>query len=437
MKLLVNEQQIDIKGPLRGDIEVPGDKSMTHRAIMLASLAKGVSTIYQPLLGEDCKRTMNIFRLLGVNIKENEDNLVIDSPGYAAFTTPHQVLYTGNSGTTTRLLAGLLSGLGIESVLSGDESIGKRPMDRVIKPLKMMNANIEGVDGNYTPLIIKPSKINGMEYQMEVSSAQVKSAILFASLFSQQQSVVTELDISRNHTETMFKHFNIPIEVNGDTITTTPNAIQHVKAADFHVPGDISSAAFFIVAALITPNSDITIHNVGINETRSGIIDIVRQMNGNIELLNVTDGAEPTASIRVRYTPNLTPLTIEGDLVPRAIDELPVIALLCTQATGTSIIKDAEELKVKETNRIDTTADMLNLLGFNIQPTNDGLIIHPSEFKTNAVVDSLTDHRIGMMLAVASLLSNDPVTIKQFDAVNVSFPGFLPKLQFLEKENEG
>lgn len=429
-----NEQMIDIKGPLIGEIEVPGDKSMTHRAIMLASLATGQSTIYKPLLGEDCLRTIEIFKLLGVNIQLAEEKIIVDSPGYNKFKTPHQTLYTGNSGTTTRLLAGLLSGLNLNCVLSGDASIGKRPMDRVMKPLRLMGANITGIDDNFTPLIIKPASINGITYKMEVASAQVKSALLFASLFSNDSSKITELDVSRNHTETMFEHFNIPISISGKEITTQPNAIEHIKAKDFYVPGDISSAAFFIVAALITPGSDITIHNVGINPTRSGIIDIVKQMEGNIECLNITDTSEPTASIRVKYTPNLKPVLIEGDIVPKAIDELPIIALLCTQASGTSIIKDAEELKVKETNRIDTTADMLGLLGFELQPTDDGLIIHPSEFKKSATVDSLTDHRIGMMLAIASLLSDKPLNIRQFDAVNVSFPGFLPKLMLLENE---
>ena len=427
---------IDIHGPLRGEIEVPGDKSMTHRAIMLASLAAGKSTIFKPLLGEDCHRTIEIFKLLGVEITVDDDNIIINSPGYKSFKTPHQVLYTGNSGTTTRLLAGLLSGLGIESVLSGDISIGKRPMNRVLKPLLKMNAKISGIDNNFTPLIIKPSTIKGIDYHMEVASAQVKSAILFASIFSDEATTVTENDVSRNHTETMFEHFNIPIKVNGKTIQTSPHAIEHIETRDFHVPGDISSAAFFIVAALITPGSDITIHNVGINPTRSGIIDIVEQMGGNIELNHVTTGAEPTASIHVQYTPNLKSIMIEGDLVPRAIDELPVVALLCTQASSTCIIRDAEELKVKETNRIDTTADMLSMLGFDLQPTHDGLIIRPSEFKASAIVDSQTDHRIGMMLAVASLLSSKPLTIEQFDAVNVSFPVFLPKLKLLENEGK-
>lgn len=434
MAYLVISKTIDIKGPLIGDIEVPGDKSMTHRAIILSSLASGKSTIYKPLLGEDCIRTVEIFRLLGVEIDILEDKIEINSPGYNFFQTPHQVLYTGNSGTTTRLVAGLLCGLGIETVLSGDASIGKRPMDRIMKPLTLMNANISGVNNNYTPLIIKPAQIKGITYQMEVASAQVKSAILFASLFANEKTTISEIGITRNHTETMFEHYQIPITTNDKMIELPENSIKHITATDFHVPGDISSAAYFIVAGLITPGSDITIHNVGVNPTRSGIIDIVTQMGGNITLFNQTNGSEPTASIRVQYTPNMKPIHIEGELVPRAIDELPVIALLCTQANGTSIIKEAEELKVKETNRIDTTANMLNLLGFTLQPTSDGMIIHPSRLEQTATVDSFTDHRIGMMLAVTSLLTDDTLTIDQFDAVNVSFPGFLAKFKQLEKE---
>lgn len=434
MDFLTNSKTIDINGPLIGEIEVPGDKSMTHRAIMLGSLAPGSSTIYKPLLGEDCLNTVEIFQQLGVEITVGEDKIEINSPGYKHFKTPHQVLYTGNSGTTTRLVAGLLSGLGIETVISGDESIGKRPMDRIMKPLSLMNANITGVDNNYTPLIIKPAQINGMSYQMEVASAQVKSAILFASLFAEEATTVKELGTTRNHTETMFQHFHIPVTTDGKTIEMPKRGIEHIHPVDFHVPGDISSAAYFIVAGLITKDSDITIHNVGVNPTRSGIIDIVKQMEGNITLFNQTDGPEPTASIRIQYSPDMKPIQIDGDLVPRAIDEIPIVALLCSQAEGTSIVKDAEELKVKETNRIDTTANMLNLLGFMLQPTSDGMVIHPSTLKQTATVDSFTDHRIGMMLAIASLLTEESLTINQFDAVNVSFPGFLTKLKQLEKE---
>lgn len=425
---------IDLHGPLTGEITVPGDKSMTHRAIILGSLAEGESVIYQPLLGEDCLRTAEIFRLLGVSITIESDRITIQSPGYKNFKTPHQVLYTGNSGTTTRLLAGVLGGAGIQSVLSGDASIGKRPMARIMTPLQQMNIQISGVDDQYTPLILTPSKVKGIHYKMPVASAQVKSAILFAGLFAHETSIVEEIDVSRNHTETMFAHYGIPIQVKDLTVTLPANGIKHIHSADFHVPGDISSAAFFIVAGLIIPGSDITIHNVGINSTRDGILEVVKNMGGNLTVFNVTDGPEPTASIRVQYTPDLQGTEISGQLIPRCIDELPVIALLCTQAQGSSIIKNAEELKVKETNRIDTTANELNKLELSLEPTSDGLIIHPSNVTKVEVLDSHTDHRIGMMLAVASLLTHDAYTINRFDSVNVSFPGFLPVLKQLENE---
>lgn len=427
-------EAIQIKGPLKGDIEVPGDKSITHRAIILSALAKGQATIYKPLLGEDCLRTKAIFELLGVDISIESDKMFIDSKGYTSFTTPHQVLYTGNSGTTTRLLAGLFAGLGIQAVLSGDASIGKRPMDRIMKPLLQMGARIRGVDDNYTPLIIDTSDIKGIDYRMPVASAQVKSAILLASLFSEDETTIHELALTRNHTETMFRHYNIPLNIDGNEIQTVSRGIDHIQQRDFYVPGDISSAAFFIVAALITQGSDITLHNVGMNHTRTGIIDIVKQMGGRIDIFNVSEGAEPTASIRVQYTENLKPVSIEGNIIPRCIDEIPIIALLCSQATGKSMIKDAGELKVKETNRIDTTVNELNKLGFDLTSTDDGMIIMPSTITQVANVDSHTDHRIGMMLAIASLLTPSTIHIDRFDSVNVSFPGFLSKLKQLENE---
>lgn len=416
-------EAITLKGPLKGEITVPGDKSMTHRAIIFASLAKGTSVIYQPLLGEDCLRTAEIFEKLGVKMTITSEKIVIDSPGYQDFKTPHQCLYTGNSGTTTRLLAGLFGGMGLRSVLSGDASIAKRPMNRILQPLQKMNINISGVDENYTPLIVMPSQVRGIDYQMPVASAQVKSAILLAGLFANEETVIHEIEVSRNHTETMFAHYQIPVETNQLTVTLPPRGIDNIVARDFYVPGDISSAAFLIVAALITPNSDVTIHNVGINPTRDGIIEIVQKMGGRLTLTQQTDGPEPTATIRVQYTPHLKGIEIGGSLIPRCIDELPVIALLCTQATSSSIIKDAEELKVKETNRIDTTANELSKLGLKLKPTEDGLIIEPSTVSKLSDLDSHTDHRIGMMLAVASLLTEQSVRIHQFESVNVSFPG--------------
>ena len=359
-------QTITLKGPLKGEITVPGDKSMTHRAIIFASLVKGKSVIYQPLLGEDCLRTAKIFEKLGVKMTITSEKIVIDSPGYQDFKTPRQCLYTGNSGTTTRLLAGLFGGMGLRSVLSGDASIAKRPMNRILQPLQKMNINMSGVDENYTPLIVMPSQVRGIDYQMPVASAQVKSAILLAGLFANEETVIHEIEMSRNHTETMFAHYQIPVETNQLTVTLPPRGIDHIVARDFYVPGDISSAAFLIVAALITPNSDITIHNVGINPTRDGIIEIVQKMGGCLTLTQQTDGPEPTATLRVQYTPHLKGIEIGGSLIPRCIDELPVIALLCTQAASSSIIKDAEELKVKETNRIDTTANELSKLGLSL-----------------------------------------------------------------------
>ena len=307
-------------------------------------------------------------------------------------------------------------------------------MDRIIQPLSQMQARIHGVDNNFTPLIIQPATLSGINYEMPIASAQVKSAILFAGLFAQSATQITEKALTRNHTETMFTHYHIPIEVNGKVITLPSQAIQHIQVNDFHVPGDISSAAYFIVAALIIPGSDIVIHNVGINSTRSGIIDIVQQMKGNIELFNITEGPEPTASIRVRYTESLQGIDIQDSMIPRAIDEIPIIALLCTQAQSTSRIRNAEELKVKETNRIDTTVSELNKLGFDLTPTEDGMIIRPSRLIHNVPVDSHTDHRIGMMLAIASLLTDEALTIERFDAVNVSFPDFLTHLQNLKNE---
>lgn len=427
-------ETISSNGPLKGKITIPGDKSMTHRAIMLASLAQGKSIITGPLLGEDCMRTANIFQTLGVQMTFSENQIEINSPGYEHFTTPHQVLYTGNSGTTTRLMAGLLGGLGIESVLAGDASIGKRPMKRIIDPLQKMGVQIRGIENNYTPLTISRGNVRGIHYKMPVASAQVKSALLFAGLFAPDSTTIEEIDISRNHTETMFQHFGIPIGTSNQTITLPGKSIQHLSPNNFDVPGDISSAAFFIVAALITPGSDIYIHHVGMNETRDGIIEIVKKMGGHLEILNLTDTPEPTATLHVRYTEHLKPIEISGQLIPRCIDELPVIALLCTQATGSSIIKDAEELKVKETNRIDTTVNELNRLGFQLEPTADGMIIHPSQLTTPQVVDSHTDHRIGMMLAITSLLTKEDIQIQRFDSVNVSFPGFLPILKQLENE---
>lgn len=431
--------KLKYNGPLTGEVSVPGDKSITHRAIMLASLSKGKTVISKPLLGEDCVSTINIFRKLGVQISIEEDNVTVDSPGYEQFREPAEILYTGNSGTTTRLLCGLLAGLPFKTILDGDASIGQRPMGRVIEPLREMGVNIKGRDNQFTPIIINDgdiSKVQGINYMMPVKSAQVKSAILLAGLYADDEVRITEQDISRNHTELMFKNSNIDIEVNDRTVLLKPNGIHDIKMNDIHIPGDISSAAFFIVAALIIPGSKITLHDVGTNVTRSGILEVVKMMGGNIQVIDKVQQTEPVSDIVVSYTHNLTGITIEGSLIPKLIDEIPVIALLLAHAQGRSEIRDAEELKVKETNRIDTVVSELNALGYKIEPTTDGMVVYGKvkDERTRDTFDSYGDHRIGMMLAVAALLETVEIEINQFEAVNISYPSFIEHIKQLKGE---
>lgn len=409
---------------LRGQLYVASDKSMTHRAIMLASLAKGRSIISKPLLAQDCLSTIACFEQLGVVFTITEEQLIVDSPGQQFFNEPHQVLDTGNSGTTTRLMAGILAGLPLFTVLSGDASIAKRPMDRVIMPLLQLGAKIKGAANNrYTPLVIEGKALIGQDIQMTVASAQVKSALMFAALYAKGTTRITEQVMTRNHSETMFQHFGI--EVNIDQLTIAIAGGQQPQATNFIVPGDISSAAFFIVAALITPGSDIILKSVGVNPTRNGIIKIVQRMGGQIELLNYQANNEPIADIRVKYSPHLKATTIEGQEIPTLIDEIPVIALLATQAQGRTIIKDAQELKVKESDRIATISQELAKIGARILPTADGLMI---EGKTSLIGKETTsshgDHRIGMTLMVARLISKYDFKIDDEQAMSISYPQF-------------
>lgn len=426
---------------LKGEIVVPGDKSITHRAIILGSLSTGQMNIIDPLLGDDCMSTINIFRQFGVKIEIDEAHkrISINSKGYQNFEEPTQVLDTGNSGTTTRLLSGVLAGLPFMTVMSGDDSIAKRPMDRVIEPLQLMGVDIIGSRNNRrTPLVInsnrEQSEIKGLKYDMQVKSAQVKSAILFAGLYANSEVMVKEQVTSRNHTELMFKQFGINIDMQDDYIYLPNRSIEALKSTDVKVPGDISSAAFFIVAGLIIPNSHIVIQNVGTNITRSGIIEVVRSMGGDITLTPVTEDAEPICDIEVKYTKHLIATDVLGDMIPTLIDEIPIIALLMTQAKGKSVIRDAEELKVKETNRIDKVVESLNQLGYHLEATADGMIIYGQEKQevSDIQFSSFNDHRIGMLLAVANLLEEKDIVIDYFDAVNVSYPSFMDDLSQLQ-----
>ncbi|MFJ8261313.1 3-phosphoshikimate 1-carboxyvinyltransferase [Rummeliibacillus sp. NPDC094406] len=416
------------KPTLKGEITVPGDKSISHRSIMFGSIAEGRTTVSGFLLGDDCLSTIDCFKKLGVEIELNGTDIVINSKGMENWKEPVDILYTGNSGTTTRLMLGLLAGSTIHSILNGDASIGKRPMKRVISPLRDMGANITGrMDGQYTPLAIKGSPLKAIEYTMPVASAQVKSAILLAGLKAVGTTVIHEKDISRDHTERMLRQFGAEISVENGTVSYKGG--QKLHATHVNVPGDISSAAFFLVAGATAENSEITLHNVGLNHTRTGIIDVLNVMGANMDIIvDDENAAEPTGTIIIR-TSELVGTTIDGELIPRLIDEIPIIALLATKAKGTTIIRDASELKVKETDRITAVVEELKKLGANIEATEDGMIIHGVEELHGASLKTYGDHRIGMMGAIASLLTDGAVQLDDADCIAVSYPTFFEDIK--------
>ena len=418
---------------LKGSIKVAGDKSITHRAIIFSSLSKGTTRIHEPLLGADCISTLEIFKQFGVKSELSKDYLIITSPGLESFCYDQSILDAGNSGTTARLLMGVLSNLPATLTLIGDESLSKRPMKRVTLPLSQMGANITLENDATLPATITGHQLTGISYELPVASAQVKSAIMLAGMLAQGVTTIHEPIPTRDHTEKMFEDFQIAynkvnrmITVQGPQMPITPGEV--------FVPGDISSAAFFIVAALMVPGSDVMIENVGINETRSGIIDVIRAMNGKITLVNERYfGGEPVADLHIQYTKDLVATTIEGDMSPRLIDEIPILALLATRAKGITVIKDAEELKVKETNRIDVTVNQLKAIGAEIKSTDDGMIItgQPEGSFNQASVSSHKDHRIAMMLCVASLLIDEPLIIEDVESMEISYPDFLKHLNVL------
>ncbi|WMJ18853.1 3-phosphoshikimate 1-carboxyvinyltransferase [Geobacillus kaustophilus] len=417
---------------LRGMIEVPGDKSISHRAVMLGALASGRTVIDHFLPGSDCLSTIDCFRKLGVDIRQDGTTVVVEGAGPGGLREPAAVLDVGNSGTTARLLLGILAGQPFHACLVGDESIAKRPMGRVTKPLREMGARIDGREGgNYTPLSIRGGALRPLRYTSPVASAQVKSAILLAGLFADGVTSVAEPHRSRDHTERMVRLFGG--EVNVDGLTVSVAGPQRLRGTHIYVPGDISSAAFFLVAGAIVPNSEITLKNVGLNPTRTGIIDVLTQMGADIAIDNVRhEETEPVGDITVR-TSTLRAVEIGGDLIPRLIDEIPIIALLATQAEGTTVIKDASELKVKETNRIHTVVTELKKLGADIEATDDGMMIRGKTplYADGIVVDSHGDHRIGMMLAVAACIAKGTVRLERSEAVAVSYPAFFADLRSL------
>lgn len=415
---------------LNGSIRVPGDKSISHRSIIFGSLAEGETKVYDILRGEDVLSTMQVFRDLGVEIEDKDGVVTIQGVGMGGLKAPQNALDMGNSGTSIRLISGVLAGADFEVEMFGDDSLSKRPMDRVTLPLKKMGVTISGqTERDLPPLHLKGTKnLRPIQYELPIASAQVKSALIFAALQAQGQSVIIEKECTRNHTEDMLQQFGGDLSVDGKKITV--QGPQKLSGQTVVVPGDISSAAFWLVAGLIVPNSRVVLKNVGINETRTGIIDVIRAMGGKLEITD-TDPIAKSATLTVE-TSDLKGTEIGGALIPRLIDELPIIALLATQAQGQTVIKDAEELKVKETDRIQVVADALNSMGATITPTADGMIIKGKSTLHGAKVNTFGDHRIGMMTAIAALLVADgEVELDRAEAINTSYPSFFDDLETL------
>lgn len=413
---------------LKGTVSVPGDKSISHRCIMFGSIANGTTEIHNFLKGADCLATIRCFQSMGINIEETDHTITVHGKGLHGLSAPLNILDVGNSGTTTRLLSGILAGQKFESKLSGDESLNSRPMKRIIEPLTMMGANISSILRNgCAPLYIAPRNLHGIHYDSPVSSAQVKSCILLAGLYAEGETSVTEPSLSRNHTELMLKEFGADIRtlhsLSGTEATAYIKPYPKLYGQKIVVPGDISSAAYFIAAGLIVPDSEILIEHVGINPTRSGILKVCEDMGGDITLLNERcEAGEKIADILVR-TSSLHGITIEGDIIPTLIDEIPIIAVMAAVADGTTVIKDAAELKVKETDRIETVTDNLKAMGCNVTPTEDGMIITGGTLH-GASIHTLLDHRIAMAFSIAALVADGTTKILDSKCVDVSYPTF-------------
>ncbi len=416
---------------MKGEVTIPGDKSISHRAVMFGSLADGTTEVTNFLQGADCLSTIDAFRKMGIEIENTQEKILIHGRGLHGLKAPSSILDMGNSGTTTRLISGILAGQAFESTLTGDASIQKRPMRRIMEPLSMMGGSIISINGNdCAPLRITGAPLHGIHYHSRVASAQVKSAVLLAGLYADGETLVTEPSLSRNHTEIMLRCFGADLTVENKTAKVCPEP--RLQGQKIVVPGDISSAAYFIAAGLLVPGAEILIKNVGINPTRDGILKVAREMGGNITLLNENYDGEPTADLLVKHS-RLHGIVIEGDLIPTLIDELPVINVMAACAEGTTVIRNAAELKVKESNRIDVMVRYLSAMGCDITGTDDGMIIVGGRPLHGTEVDSHLDHRIAMSFAIASLIAKGETKIKGSDAVNISYPDFYKDLRRLSK----
>ena len=411
---------------LHGEITVPGDKSISHRAVMFGSLAKGTTRITHFLEGADCLSTISCFRKMGIDIENNNGEILVHGKGLHGLSAPTDILDVGNSGTTTRLISGILAGQNFVSELTGDDSIQSRPMKRIMTPLLSMGADITSIKGNNcVPLRIAGHPLKAIHYDSPVASAQVKSCVLLAGMYSDGVTSVTEPVLSRNHTEIMLNYFGAQVTSEGTTASIVPEPSLHAR--EITVPGDISSAAYFIAAGLLVPGSEILLKNVGINPTRDGLLRVCKDMGADITMLNVNMDGEPTADLLVR-TSSLHGTTVGGEIIPTLIDEIPMIAVMAAFAEGTTIIKDAKELKVKESDRILVMAENLSRMGADITPTDDGMIIHGGKPLHGAEIDSYLDHRVAMSFAIAGLLCDGPLSIKGGDCVKISYPEFYEDL---------
>ena len=418
-------------GPIRGEISVPGDKSISHRAVMFGALAKGTTEVTHFLQGADCLSTIDCFRRMGIDIENTPSRILVHGKGLGGLTAPSAALDVGNSGTTLRLISGILSGQDFKVLLDGDASIRRRPMKRIMTPLSMMGADIESLKGNgCAPLSIAGRPLHAIHYQSPVASAQVKSCVLLAGLYADGTTRVTEPALSRNHTELMLHFFGAQVHSEGTTVSIQPSPA--LEGRFIQVPGDISSAAYFIAAALLIPGSEVLIRNVGVNPTRDGILRVCQAMGADITRLNErSDSGEPTADLLVRHS-SLRGTVIEGDLIPTLIDELPVIAVMAALAKGTTVIRDAAELKVKESDRIQVMTENLTRMGADVEATEDGMIIHGGSSLQGTIIDSHQDHRVAMSFAVAALAAEGETEIRDADCVSISYPEFYQDLASLQ-----
>ncbi len=409
--------------PLRGELAVPGDKSISHRAVMLGALAKGTTSVTNFLKGADCLSTISCFEKMGIEIEQLPSEILIHGKGLHGLNAPETILDAGNSGTTTRLLSGILAGQAFCTTLTGDASIQKRPMTRIITPLSQMGGKIESLsDNGCAPLKITGHPLKPIHYLSPVSSAQVKSCVLLAGMYADGITKVTEPYLSRNHSELMLRSFGADVISEGTTAAITGNPV--LEGQNVIVPGDISSAAYFIAAGLLIPGSEILIKDVGINPTRDGILKVCADMGADIQLLNKREyGKEPVADILVKHS-ELKATVIEGALIPTLIDELPMLAVMAAFAQGTTVIRDAQELKVKESNRLDIIVQHLSAMGADIIPTEDGMEIHGGKPLKGAVLNSYMDHRIAMSFAVAGMAADGETEILNASCVDISYPEF-------------